>query len=62
MLFVDYTFTLVGEHVQMDRELSPEVIKVKNGDRFIAHVEEHENNGKTYEQVTFIKHPEDIRT
>lgn len=62
MLFVDYTFTLVGEHIQMDRELPPEMIKVKDGDRFIAHVKEHEIDGKTYEQVTFIKHQEDNRT
>ncbi len=34
MLFVDYTFSLIGENILMDDELTPEHIKVKEGDKF----------------------------
>lgn len=34
MLFVDYTFSLLGENILMDAELTPEHIKVKDGDKF----------------------------
>jgi hypothetical protein len=34
MLFVDYTFSLVGNNILMDDELTPSHIKVKDGDKF----------------------------
>lgn len=34
MLFVDYTFSLVGDNILMDAELTPQHIKVKDGDKF----------------------------
>jgi hypothetical protein len=34
VLFVDYTFSLVGNNILMDDELTPEHIKVKDGDKF----------------------------
>jgi hypothetical protein len=34
MLFVDYTFSLVGNNILMDHELTPGHIKVKDGDKF----------------------------
>ena len=60
MMFVDYTFSLVGEHIMMDRELDPTIVKLKDGDRFIARVEEIEFHSKTLNQITFVKHPDDI--
>ena len=62
MLFVDYTFDLVGEHIMMDRELKPELVKIKHGDQFMASISKIERDGQVYEQVTFVKHPDDIRT
>ena len=62
MLFVDYTFDLVGEHIMMDRELKPEMVKIKHGDKFMASIPKIERDGQVYEQVTFVKHPDDIRT
>jgi hypothetical protein len=39
MLFADYLFELLDDGtILMDEELSPESIKVKNGDKFVAHV------------------------
>jgi len=34
MLFVDYVFSLVGDNILMDAELTPQHIKVKDGDKF----------------------------
>jgi hypothetical protein len=62
MLFVDYTFDLVGEHIMMDRELKPDLVKIKHGDRFMASIAKVERDGVVHEQVTFVKHPDDIRT
>ena len=60
MLCVDYNFSLVGEHIMMDRELDPTLVNLKDGDRFIAKVKEIEVNGKKFNQITFVKHPDDI--
>ena len=60
MMFVDYTFSLVGEHIMMDRELNPDHVKMKNGDRFIVSIKEVEWDGKTLNQITLVKHPDDI--
>jgi hypothetical protein len=46
----------------MDRELKPEMVKIKHGDKFMASISKIERDGQVYEQVTFVKHPDDIRT
>lgn len=48
MLFVDYTFSLAGDNIVMDPELTPDHIKVNTGDRFEVVVTE--NN-----QIIFVK-------
>ena len=40
MMFVDYTFSLAGEHIMMDRELDPDHVKMKQGDRFMVSIDE----------------------
>lgn len=52
MLFVDYTFSLVGNNILMDAELTPEHIKVKDGDKFEVVV----NNN----QVLFVKIADEV--
>lgn len=60
MMFLDYSFSLVGEHIMMDRELSPSHVKMKQGDRFMVSIKEVEWEGKVLEQITLVKHPDDI--
>lgn len=62
MLFMDYTFTLAGDNIMMDRELSPELVNIQEGDRFIATISEIEWDGKKLNQIVFVKHPEDRST
>lgn len=52
MLFVDYTFSLVGNNILMDAELTPDHIKVKDGDKFEVVV----NNN----QVLFVKIADEV--
>lgn len=60
MMFVDYTFSLAGEHIIMDRELDPNNVKIKDGDRFMAKIQEVHHDGKILQQITFVKHPDDM--
>ena len=60
MMFVDYTFSLAGEHIMMDRELDPDHVKMKQGDRFMVSINEVDWNGKTLKQITLVKHPDDM--
>lgn len=60
MMFVDYTFSLAGEHIMMDRELDPNNVKIKDGDRFMAKIQEVHHDGKILQQITFVKHPDDM--
>tara|TARA_X000000950_G_scaffold170388_1_gene207745 strand:+ start:822 stop:1028 length:207 start_codon:yes stop_codon:yes gene_type:complete len=60
MMFVDYTFSLAGEHIMMDRELDPNHVKIKDGDRFMAKIKEVHHDGKILQQITFVKHPDDM--
>lgn len=60
MMFVDYTFSLAGEHIMMDRELDPNHVKIKDGDRFMAKIKEIHHDGKSLQQITFVKHPDDM--
>lgn len=60
MMFVDYTFSLAGEHIMMDRELDPDHVKMKQGDRFMVSINELAYDGKTLKQITLVKHPDDI--
>lgn len=60
MMFVDYTFSLAGEHIMMDRELDPDHVKMKQGDRFMVSIKELDWNGKTLKQITLVKHPDDM--
>tara|TARA_E500000178_G_scaffold121691_1_gene121684 strand:- start:414 stop:620 length:207 start_codon:yes stop_codon:yes gene_type:complete len=60
MMFVDYTFSLAGEHIMMDRELDPNHVKIKDGDRFMAKIQEVHHDGKILQQITFVKHPDDM--
>ena len=50
---MDYTFTLAGDNIMMDRELSPELVNIQEGDRFIATISEIEWDGKKLEQIIF---------
>ena len=49
MLFVDYTFSLVGNNILMDDELTPEHIKVKDGDKFEVVIK---NNQILFRKIT----------
>jgi hypothetical protein len=49
MLFVDYTFSLIGENILMDDELTPEHIKVKDGDKFEVVIK---NNQILFRKIT----------
>jgi hypothetical protein len=60
MMFVDYTFSLAGEHIMMDRELDPDLVKMKQGDRFMVSINEVDWNGKMLKQITLVKHPDDM--
>lgn len=60
MMFVDYTFSLAGEHIMMDRELDPDHVKMKQGDRFMVSIDEVDWNGKMLKQITLVKHPDDM--
>ena len=60
MMFIDYTFSLAGEHIMMDRELDPNHVKIKGGDRFMAKIQEVHHDGKILQQITFVKHPDDM--
>lgn len=60
MMFMDYTFSLAGEHIMMDRELDPNHVKIKDGDRFMAKIQEVHHDGKILQQITFVKHPDDM--
>lgn len=60
MMFVDYTFSLAGEHIMMDRELDPDHVKMKQGDRFMVSISEVDWNGKMLKQITLVKHPDDM--
>jgi hypothetical protein len=60
MMFVDYTFSLAGEHIMMDRELDPDHVKMKQGDRFMVSIDEVDWNGKMRKQITLVKHPDDM--
>jgi hypothetical protein len=60
MMFVDYTFSLAGEHIMMDRELDPDHVKMKQGDRFMVSIDEVTYDGKTLKQITLVKHPDDM--
>tara|TARA_X000001382_G_C3132643_1_gene166929 strand:+ start:346 stop:552 length:207 start_codon:yes stop_codon:yes gene_type:complete len=60
MMFIDYTFSLAGEHIMMDRELDPNHVKIKDGDRFMAKIQEVHHDGKILQQITFVKHPDDM--
>lgn len=60
MMFVDYTFSLAGEHIMMDRELDPDHVKMKQGDRFMVSINELAYDGKTLKQITLVKHPDDM--
>ena len=60
MMFVDYTFSLAGEHIMMDRELDPNHVKMKQGDRFMVSINEVEWDGKMLKQITLVKHPDDM--
>ena len=42
MIFVDYTFDLIGENLLLDPDLKPENIRVKHGDKFVVSI----NNGR----------------
>ena len=59
-MFIDYTFSLAGEHIMMDRELDPNHVKIKDGDRFMAKIKEVHHDGKILQQITFVKHPDDM--
>lgn len=60
MMFMDYTFSLAGEHIMMDRELDPDLVKMKQGDRFMVSINEVDWNGKMLKQITLVKHPDDM--
>ena len=60
MMFMDYTFSLAGEHIMMDRELDPNLVKMKQGDRFMVSINEVDWNGKMLKQITLVKHPDDM--
>ncbi len=38
MILIDYVIDIVGENIRFDPEIKPELIKVKDGDRFVARV------------------------
>lgn len=38
MLLIDYYIDIVGENIRFDPELSPEHLKAKDGDRYVAKV------------------------
>lgn len=38
MLFVDYVFEKAGKNIVFDKELNPESLDVKSGDKFVAHI------------------------
>jgi len=40
VMFADYTFTVDDNKIEFDRELSPEQLKVKEGDQFSVSIEE----------------------
>lgn len=44
----------------MDRELDPNHVKIKDGDRFMAKIKEVHHDGKILQQITFVKHPDDM--
>lgn len=48
MLFVDYTFSLAGDNIVMDAELSPKHLNVKTGDTFVVKLVEGD-------QIVFVK-------
>ena len=43
-----------------DRELDPNHVKIKDGDRFMAKIQEVHHDGKILQQITFVKHPDDM--
>jgi len=40
MLYVDYFFETVGNDILFDKELSPDSLNVKTGDKFVVKVNE----------------------
>ncbi len=40
MLYVDYVFETAGNNILFDKELSPDSLKVKTGDKFVVEVNE----------------------
>ena len=40
MLFADYAFETVNNNILFDKELGPESLGVKSGDKFVVHVTE----------------------
>lgn len=40
MLFIDYVFEKAGNNIAFDKELNPESLDVKAGDKFVAHIDE----------------------
>jgi hypothetical protein len=50
MLYVDYVFETAGNNILFDKELTPESLNVKTGDKFV--VEVNENNRIILVKVT----------
>jgi hypothetical protein len=48
MIFVDYAFEKINNHILFDKELGPESLGVKSGDKFVVHVTEDD-------RIVFVK-------
>ena len=40
MVFVDYAFEKINSNILFDKELGPQLLGVKSGDKFVVHVTE----------------------
>jgi hypothetical protein len=40
MIFADYVFETVNNNILFDKELSPESLDIKSGDKFVVHINE----------------------